>query len=843
MPIGMDLAVSIARRRSAAGTAPPPPPIPASIFFGTGNLAGTGGISVAGLIANGTYTGWQVVGGILTPTVNNPTAGIYTVGGASVEVLANTIAVRNQTEWNALTSASFGRTVLVRQGALILWDQSVSGTFGRGADMLNTIVRGDGSDPRADYYANPADATKDGLAHFSQIVLQDTQNLRIDLCRIVSTTAGQRGIWVPGDSTCTRIRISRNLLVMSRPKVTDGNYDANQIINGATVLVPGVDGQYPGGAGIQISGRINGMATIDNVIYGASQGIETNSRWYNIIQGNRIDVARNDFIQVKSAGDAPQQIGGNYTSRPMYEGSDGHRDSLQILGGTNSSVVEAHCHFDGASIGKAQVLYFNNSPANSGFRTLVRHSMSCSSSQFVIQFFSGWGSQVQRFSWVPPASVALPTGRGQRRWNNRTTSDPNSNRLEDSILALSGEQNGAALVEVGNIETRNRDAASINSLFVDRTFGGAALPTMRQLLLGAVGAGEASGKGCAATLAANAEQSAYVIPGISAPILSSAAVSGISSTTATYTIRSNVAMNAIFYVLLSGGSPTPTADQIRERTATGGLVYGFLNMPYGSENTDIVLPLSALVASTSYRVAAVQWNGLNVVSAVSTVNFTTTSGVVVQAPQNTQLPVILGEQRVGRVLTVQPGVWTNVPTAILYQWRRNNVDIAGAIGTSYTPVDADADTELTVRETASNAGGSNSVTSLPTELILFAFELRDQLGSATIASIINLRLSVGPSGPWRTVAAHNAATGDNVVVSRHPDGDKITLSGFASQSSRDAVFIHYEKNTGAEINSPQFQLDALFVRSLNDATPVNTAMPGGLQLAATVQGQPLGVTP
>lgn len=68
-------------------------------------------------------------------------------------------------------------------------------------------------------------------------------------------------------------------------------------------------------------------------------------------------------------------------------------------------------------------------------------------------------------------------------------------------------------------------------------------------------------------------------------------------------------------------------------------------------------------------------------------------------------PALSGTGRIGAPVGVSPGVWSGAP-GFTYQWLRGGVAIAGATGTSYTPVAADDRKELTVRVTATNPGGS-----------------------------------------------------------------------------------------------------------------------------------------
>lgn len=125
----------------------------------------------------------------------------------------------------------------------------------------------------------------------------------------------------------------------------------------------------------------------------------------------------------------------------------------------------------------------------------------------------------------------------------------------------------------------------------------------------------------------------------------------------------------------------------------------------------------------SFTVDASAWEGETVnvsVAAVATAGTGPWSdaqaaavpGVPLAAPVNTVQPTISGTADVGQVLTVTPGTWTGHPTPVLtYEWLRDGVEIAGETGTTYTTVEADRETTITVRETGTNSQGSASVTS------------------------------------------------------------------------------------------------------------------------------------
>lgn len=88
---------------------------------------------------------------------------------------------------------------------------------------------------------------------------------------------------------------------------------------------------------------------------------------------------------------------------------------------------------------------------------------------------------------------------------------------------------------------------------------------------------------------------------------------------------------------------------------------------------------------------------------------------------NTVLPAITGTAQVGQVLTATNGTWTGNPT-ITYarQWKADGVNIAGATGTTYTPVIGDIGKVITVTVTATNPDWSGAATSAATAAVIAA---------------------------------------------------------------------------------------------------------------------------
>lgn len=87
----------------------------------------------------------------------------------------------------------------------------------------------------------------------------------------------------------------------------------------------------------------------------------------------------------------------------------------------------------------------------------------------------------------------------------------------------------------------------------------------------------------------------------------------------------------------------------------------------------------------------------------------------------TPTPTILGSPVVGQNLTVSAGTWAPAPVALEYQWLSNGAAIAGATGTTYTLVAADAGKSITVAVTGSRTGYTTVArTSSPTAAVAAA---------------------------------------------------------------------------------------------------------------------------
>jgi hypothetical protein len=108
----------------------------------------------------------------------------------------------------------------------------------------------------------------------------------------------------------------------------------------------------------------------------------------------------------------------------------------------------------------------------------------------------------------------------------------------------------------------------------------------------------------------------------------------------------------------------------------------------------------------------------------STTTLTSTIHAVGQfQPRSTAPPTVSGTVVAGQTLIASQGEWANAPTGYTYQWKRCNAggssctNISGATSATYLLGVEDAEHTLRVEETASNAGGSATATSLQTLLV------------------------------------------------------------------------------------------------------------------------------
>ncbi len=107
-------------------------------------------------------------------------------------------------------------------------------------------------------------------------------------------------------------------------------------------------------------------------------------------------------------------------------------------------------------------------------------------------------------------------------------------------------------------------------------------------------------------------------------------------------------------------------------------------------------------------------------------------------PANTAPPEIVGTAQAGQTLTSSVGTWTGAPTTFAYRWRSCNasgascVAIRHATQSHYTLTPDDIGTTLSLVVTATGAGGSTSVTTVPTGVVVAAPLPPVSTGSQTV---------------------------------------------------------------------------------------------------------------
>ena len=148
-------------------------------------------------------------------------------------------------------------------------------------------------------------------------------------------------------------------------------------------------------------------------------------------------------------------------------------------------------------------------------------------------------------------------------------------------------------------------------------------------------------------------------------------------------------------------SPTSFGRQWRR---DGAAITGAEDSTYQLVTADIGAIITIAVTASNAAGAAAQ---PAVSAGVGPVQAATAPTPVNQTP-----PSLTGaEIRVGVPLTVNVGTWSNNPTSYSTQVLRNGTVISGATGSTYTPVQADVDTLLSVRVIATNGTPSSPATS------------------------------------------------------------------------------------------------------------------------------------
>lgn len=164
------------------------------------------------------------------------------------------------------------------------------------------------------------------------------------------------------------------------------------------------------------------------------------------------------------------------------------------------------------------------------------------------------------------------------------------------------------------------------------------------------------------------------------------------------------------------------------------------------------------------------------------------AGVVPMAPTMAALPVLTGDDEQGSLLTVTPGTYNGTaPLTVTRAWHRDGVAISGETGLTYTTVEADVATAITVVETASNAAGegswsSNGITVLEIGIPEFTTQPQNQSAlsgqNATFTVVVDgapaptLQWQVNSGGGWSNISGE---TGTSLTLVGVAPGDNGNL--------------------------------------------------------------------
>lgn len=581
---------------------------PFTARFGTTNAVGSGAFNTnlyaLPIPANGTYGPFSVTAGVITPNAAL-TAGSYTVGAWTCTVAANQIAVANQTEFDAVGVGMAGGTVIVREAAAL----TLGTTWNNNIAVSDMVVLGDGSaDPQADVY----NASLDTRRHFVRINGRNIRGVTFDSLRIVTdSTAGakQDGINIANSGAgnfCEDVQVLRCAVIVSRP-LPNGDYSGGLA-------------SFPGGLGISFTGDCRRVSIQDCFVMGSSTlAIDVGSvTGFAEVIGNWVDLSYGDGIRGSAS---PCQVGGYLWTRPLAITTDTggpHSDAAQTTGNTPSIIVEASAIYDGDARGKtrSQGFFLSDGVVSGTLRDLA----AVEGSFFPYSISSADNCIMERLAWVPPSDTTLPTSsKGGVRFG--LVAATGTNLLRDSTY---GSANlGADITPTNTLVNLGYNSAQMSAAFPGWTWPVGNIPTLADVfntIIRPATGGAAEGRAPNVTISAGQRRSTYVLPNVAAPVLSALAVTPTVNG-CTGTIRTDTALEPIWWVCVPAGSPVPTARQIKRRRATGALAYGSISVSRTQTGTDLAFTVSGVPASSNAVVYLYQSNGWSRTSAVASASF------------------------------------------------------------------------------------------------------------------------------------------------------------------------------------------------------------------------------
>ena len=602
-----------------SGAAAPAPS--ADIRFGTTNTSGEGTYDAGSGLTNGTYGDFTVTSNRYVALNASPSAGTYTVSGLNVEVSSDYFAVNGQSEFDNLTSSEYGKTVVVRKGSQIIWDQ-VANDWGEEADMAWTVVTSDDSDPRGWSYETTG---IDGDAHFDYIILDRVKKVAIqDVAVIVQDAATHStAIEVQGTANnktaaqCENVEVIRCLIKCSTPDPF-GDYSGGTFTDGKGFLSQFT--MYP-----------RGLRIIDNDFYGCGESIYLAvGDWFSEVVGNKIDLNYADFIKPNRLGaDVPMLIAGNYMTRPMALPSDSgnpHSDIMQS-GDMNGWVLESNFFFVGDSRGNTGVqVMFMNSGSSCSF--LMRGHGHIDTSSRSYSPGNMQNSTIEYCATIPSEQApSIPYGSGEAALLVQGTTS--NNHVSNSFFGAYATS-GATETNLAQVKGFANEAALTTALPaypVDDADGPYTMAEFLDLFaVTASGALDGMGPAQMVSLADGVDRSEFTMDDtlVPTPTLSSASTPS-GSTSFTSTVQTDVDFNPIYWAVVPTGTSVTDYQDIKYRRISAAVDHGFSLVAKGNTATNITLTgtSGALTSSTTYDLVMFQENGWSKRSAITTKTFTT----------------------------------------------------------------------------------------------------------------------------------------------------------------------------------------------------------------------------
>ena len=119
-------------------------------------------------------------------------------------------------------------------------------------------------------------------------------------------------------------------------------------------------------------------------------------------------------------------------------------------------------------------------------------------------------------------------------------------------------------------------------------------------------------------------------------------------------------------------------------------------------------------------------------------------------PLNLDLPAISGNRWACQTLTITNGTWDDLGSPIseyTYQWKRNGVNIVGAMANTYILVAADGGKTVTCTVTAINMGGGTSVDAVTVSAMSPSYSFIEGRMATTATTTTHTGVSLGAVAP------------------------------------------------------------------------------------------------